>query len=450
MEKKNKSYKKDAKMTDEITNLRKRAEEMLIARLAELDKMSPADVQRMFHELQVHQIELEMHNEELRRTQQELEASREKYFDLYDRAPVGYVTLNEKGLILEANLTVAALLGKERSDLVGRPITRFISREDQDIYYHCHKQLLEKCQYQECVVRMQKGDGTRLWARLESIAAKGHDGEAASRMAIIDITRIKQTEEELDRYREHLEDMIKERTSELEVANEQLDAFNYSVSHDLRSPLRHMRGFFQLLQKQIDGQLDEKSHHYALSIFEAIKKMEHIINALLSFSRIGCGEIQTKEVNLGKIVKEGIGDIFCDTPDKTNKRQIQWKIGDLPNIYGDPILLKLAIVNLISNAIKFTSTRPNAEIEIGCKEEVEEFVFFVKDNGVGFNMDYSGKLFGLFQRLHTQSEFEGDGIGLANVRRIVSCHGGRVWAEGAVDQGATFYLALPRSKAPIK
>ncbi len=435
---------KDKSRITDDPDLRRRAEELLLKDAADLDKIPPADVRDLVHELQVHQIELEMQNEELLRTQQELETSREKYFDLYDLAPVGYVTLDEKGIILEANLTAAALLGKERSHLVGQPLSRFIYKEDQDIYYHHHKRLFETREHQKCRVRMLKEDGTQLWARLESVTAKGNDAGPASRTAIIDVTMIKQAEEELDRYRAHLEDMVKERTSELTVANEQLDAFNYSVSHDLRTPLRHMRGFFELLQKRMEGQLDEKSRHYALSIFEAVKKMESLIDAMLSFSRIGRGKIKMKEVRLSKLLNEGMRDILCKAPDRKNKRHITWKIGDLPNVYGEPALLKFALVNLISNALKFTSTRPSAEIEIGYKEERNEFIFFVKDNGVGFNMDYADRLFGLFQRLHSQDEFEGTGIGLANVRRIISLHRGRTWAESSKGQGATFYFTLPK------
>src|SRR5208337_2136491 len=172
-----------------------RAEEVPLKQPDELDKIPPADVQRIFHELKAHQIELEMQNDELRRTRQGLEASREKYFDLYDIAPVGYVTLNEKGLVLETNLTAAALLGKERSDLVRQPLSRFIFREDQDIYYLHNKRLFETRQHQECEVRMLKGDGTKLWVRLEAVVARGNNGEAASLTTISDIVRDKMAEE---------------------------------------------------------------------------------------------------------------------------------------------------------------------------------------------------------------------------------------------------------------
>jgi len=194
---------------------------MQLNRPGELDKIPTADAQRLVQELRVHQIELEMQNQELHRIQQELETSHDKYFDLYDLAPVGYVTLNENGIILEANLTAAALLGKERSHPIGQHITSFINRQDQDIYYRHTKQLLKTLQHQECEVRMLKGDGTQFWAQLESVAAKGSKGVPAYRTAIIDITRRKQVEDELDRYRDHLSDLVRERTSELACANEE-------------------------------------------------------------------------------------------------------------------------------------------------------------------------------------------------------------------------------------
>lgn len=442
MAKKNKSGMPNAKKSDETADLRRLAEEMLVKQPGALDKITSSDVQSVVHELRVHQIELEMQNDELCRTHQELEASREKYFDLYDLAPVGYVTLDEKEIILEANLTAAALLRKERSHLIGQPLTLFIIREDQDIYYQHNKRLFETRQHQECEVRMRKGDGTRLWARVESVSAKGSNGGPASRTAIIDITRGKQAEEELDRYRQHLEAQVEERTAELTVSNEELKAFNYTVSHDLRAPLRQMRGFVELLQKRMEDQLDEKSRQYALMISNSSKKMERLINDLLSFSNLCRKEVHKRGVNLSHVLKESVDQIS----EETKGRDILWKIGDLPTVYGEPLMLKLVFVNLISNAVKFTSTRPRAEIEIGCRDDGSENVCFIKDNGVGFNMDYADRLFGVFQRLHTHDEFEGTGIGLANVRRIISAHGGRTWAEGSVGQGATVYFTLPKSK----
>jgi light-regulated signal transduction histidine kinase (bacteriophytochrome) len=173
--------------------------------------------------------------------------------------------------------------------------------------------------------------------------------------------------------------------------------------------------------------------------------MERLIDDLLSYSGLGRKQIRKREVNLSHLLKESVSQILT----QTEGRDIIWKIDKLPNVYGEPSMLKLVLINLIANAVKFTSTRTKAEIEIGCRKDENEDICFIKDNGVGFNMDYADKLFGVFQRLHTHEEFEGTGIGLANVRRIVSLHGGRTWAEGTVNQGATFYFSIPRAKELI-
>ncbi len=424
-------------MSSNSSDLRRLAEEMLLKEHGALDNIPPPDLQNIVHELRVHQIELEMQNEELRRTQQELEASRAMYFDLYDLAPAGYVSLNEKGIILKANLSAAELLGRERSHLVGKPLTRFIHREDQDIYYLCHKHLIAARVPQTCEMRMVRKDGAPFWVRIDLVAPPGIDDSKGLRAIIINISQRKQSDYDM----ENLNRLLNQHVVRLELANEEMEAFSYSVSHDLRAPLRHMRGFMELLQKRMVGQLDEESCHYAGLISDAAKKMELLITDLLKLARLGRQELQKREVSLIHLVKE----IVEQVSQETMGRNIIWKLGELPVVYGEQSLLKLVLFNLISNAVKFTSTRPSAEIEIGCRKDGSEAIFFIRDNGVGFNMDYVDRLFGVFQRLHPQDEFDGTGIGLANVRRIISLHGGRTWAEGIVGQGATFYFTLPKS-----
>lgn len=253
-----------------------------------------------------------------------------------------------------------------------------------------------------------------------------------------EIAERKRAEEDISRLNEDL----KYHVVQLEESNRELDAFSYSVSHDLRSPLRHMAGFMELLQKRAWPQMDETNRHYMTIISESSIRMGVLIDDLLAFSRIGRSEMRTVAIRVKQIVQASIGELR----EETKERDIAWKIGELPEIHGDPSLIRLVLVNLISNALKFTRPRPRAEIEIGCTEEEDEFVFFVKDNGVGFDMNYAEKLFGVFQRLHHRDEFEGTGIGLANVRRIVSRHGGRAWAVGSLDHGATFYFSLPNGR----
>ena len=231
-------------------------------------------------------------------------------------------------------------------------------------------------------------------------------------------------------------------SDELQAANKELEAFAYSVSHDLRAPLRHMAGFGELLQKNVNAALDDKSQRYMAMILESAKRMGGLIDDLLAFSRIGRVEPQMTLVNLDQLVEEVVAEVKHEAA----SREIDWRIDPLPLCYGDRSMLKIVLVNLVSNAIKFTRQRARAEIEIGCAKGSErEVVVFVRDNGAGFDMKYVDKLFGVFQRLHHADEFEGTGIGLATVQRIIHRHGGTVRADGSIDQGATFYISVRKS-----
>jgi light-regulated signal transduction histidine kinase (bacteriophytochrome) len=228
----------------------------------------------------------------------------------------------------------------------------------------------------------------------------------------------------------------------LQAANKELESFAYSVSHDLRAPLRHIAGYAELLRRQASSVLDEKSHRFLDTIMESSKRMGILIDDLLAFSRIGRAETNKTVVKLDQLVDEIVAELRQDLSD----REITWKTARLPACHGDRAMLRLALVNLISNAVKFTRARKPAEIEIGCNDGArDEVEIFVRDNGAGFDMQYQNKLFGVFQRLHLAEEFEGTGIGLATVQRIIQRHGGTVRAEGAVDRGATFYVTLPKA-----
>ena len=239
---------------------------------------------------------------------------------------------------------------------------------------------------------------------------------------------------------QQLEQRVVDRTAALAEVNDELESFSYSVSHDLRAPLRHVSGFASLLRESAGPRLDEQDHRYLATITEAAGRMGQLIDDLLAFSRAGRSLLTRKPVKLPALVDE----VRREVSSSINGRVISWTIHPLPVVDADPAMLRQVAVNLLANAVKYTATRDQATIEVGAIQDNDrEVTIFVRDNGVGFDMQYAHKLFGVFQRLHRAEEFEGTGIGLANVRRIVQRHGGRVWAEGALNAGATFYFSLP-------
>jgi signal transduction histidine kinase len=251
--------------------------------------------------------------------------------------------------------------------------------------------------------------------------------------------------EQVRRLNENLEARVRQRTQQLEAANKELEAFSYSVSHDLRAPLRHLNGFVELLDNSAGDALNEKCRRYLKIISQSGEQMGQLIDDLLAFARMGRVEMREEPVDLARLVQDTIRSLQPEIKD----RRVVWKYDGLPLVEGDPSLLKQVFVNLLSNAVKYTRPRETAQIEIGCASETaEEVVMFVRDNGVGFDMKFADKLFGVFQRLHRAEEFEGTGIGLANVRRIIVRHGGRIWAESAVNAGATFYFSLRKPQLP--
>lgn len=250
-----------------------------------------------------------------------------------------------------------------------------------------------------------------------------------------------QAEKALLHLNTNLEIMVQERTSKLEEANKGLEAFSYSISHDLRAPLRHVGGFLELLKKRSQNQLDEKSLHYMESISEASNKMGQLIDDLLDFSRAGRSELKMTKMEMNKAVK----DALTVLEPECSGRKIKWNIENLPEVFADYSMIRQVWVNLLGNAIKYSKNRELSIIDVGIIPNQKEFIFFVRDNGAGFDMNYAQKLFGVFQRLHSNEDFEGTGIGLANVRQVINRHKGRTWAEGELDQGATFYFSIPKN-----
>jgi PAS domain S-box-containing protein len=341
-------------------------------------------------------------------------------------------TTNADGEVVEDMPSWRNYTGQTYEEIKGRGWSNALHPDDLEHTLQVWKKaVMEKSNY-ETEYRILRQDGTYRHFMVRGIPVLEKDRSIREWVGTcIDITERKAAEE-----------AIKIANQKLQAAYNEMESFSYSISHDLRAPLRHMSGFVQMLQKRIVEYPDKKTHDYATRIARAAKKMGMLIDDLLAFSRIGRSEMKIARVNLNTIVRDTVQEIQADA----DGRSITWEIDELPNIYGDQSMLRLVLINLISNAVKYTSIRPHAKISIRCKNEGDVFVFSVKDNGVGFNMDYVDKLFGVFQRLHTEDEFEGTGIGLATVLRIISRHGGRTWAEGAEGQGATFYFTLPKIK----
>jgi light-regulated signal transduction histidine kinase (bacteriophytochrome) len=236
-----------------------------------------------------------------------------------------------------------------------------------------------------------------------------------------------------------LDQRVKERTSSLEAANKELEAFSYSVSHDLRAPLRSVHGFTKILIEDYESKLDDEGKRICGIISSSATQMGELIDDLLSFSRIGRCTLNPSEIDMKKMARV----VFEGMTSPTERKRIKLKIGKLSSAFGDVTLFGQVWTNLISNAIKYSSKNDVSEINIGSESDGKMITYFVKDNGVGFDMQYAHKLFGVFQRLHSEADFEGNGVGLAIVQRIILKHGGKVWADGEVGKGATFYFSLP-------
>jgi len=353
------------------------------------------------------------------------------------------VTISADGRITDLNTATERLTGLSRQELIGTDFSEYFT--DAEKARAGYQQVFRESSVHDFELEVRHHNGQVTPVVYNASLYRDEAGQVAGVFAAArDITQRKRAEEEVRKLNEQLERRVRERTAELEAANKELEAFTYSVSHDLRAPLRHADGFSKLLVEEHCAELSSHAQEYVAMIRDAVLQMSTLIDDLLNLARVGRNQLSMQVTGLNSLVEEVRTDLDRANPE----RLIEWKIETLPFVECDPALVKQVFANLLSNAVKFTRPRKPAVIEVGVTYQDGARAVFVRDNGVGFSMKYAHKLFGVFQRLHRAEDFEGTGVGLATVQRIIHKHGGRVWAEAELDKGATFYFTLGSSDGP--
>jgi PAS domain S-box-containing protein len=384
-------------------------------------------------------------SEELMRSQQALETQQLMLQSVLDSMAEGLVAADEQGKFILWNPAAAKIVGMGAENVppgewnahygVYMPDTVTPVPPEQNPLLRA---IRGETATAELYIRNPELD-QGAWIEISGGPLKDKSGAARGGVvAFRDITQRRADERKIRELNEDLEDKVAQRTAQLEVANRELEAFTYSVSHDLRAPLRHIGGFSRILMEDFGPAMEPEARSHLQRIEDGVHRMGLLVDELLNLARVGRHSLKLQATDLNTIVEEVVSLLQPEI----GSRAVTWKIGKLPTVQCDPILVRQIFQNLLANALKFTRPRDQAVIEIAFRQEGEEQVILVRDNGVGFSMKYKDKLFGVFQRLHRPEDFEGTGIGLATVQRIVHKHGGRVWAEAELDKGATFYFTL--------
>ena len=375
-----------------------------------------------------------------KRTADALRQSENRYQTLTEISPVGIFRTDAEGSTTYVNPRWCKIAGFTSSEALGYGWLTAVHPADRKRLLRGWKRATSGNNITASEYRFVHADGTITWVIGNAVPEKNADNQIIAYVGTItDITENKQAEEEIKKLNETLEQRVTERTAQLEAANKELDAFSYSTSHDLRSPLRSINGFTHILMEDYAPALDDEGKRICGVIRDKSLMMGQLIDDLLAFSRLSRTDVQQTAVCMQTMVNS----VYNEITEAPARERIDFTIHKISDTWGDPSLLKQVWTNLISNAIKYSSKRKRASISVSCRKENQDCIYSITDNGVGFNMKYVGKLFCVFQRLHSPKDFDGTGVGLAIVQRIVLRHGGKAWAESEVNKGATFYFSLP-------
>lgn len=367
-----------------------------------------------------------------------LETSDEPYRILAERMNEGAATLTADGTILFCNARLAKMLDMPMEQVAGSTLFKLLASQSQagEVLAEAAKNDVRA----EAQLLRRDGSVAPVQLSVTQIPLAGNDGLC---LVVTDLSAQKRVEEEVRRLNAELEAKVNQRTAELQTSNKELEAFTYAVAHDLRAPLRHIHAFSDMLACDAESKLSSEGKHFVECILAGTARMEILLEALLNLSRLGRQPVNCTNVDLKHLVHEVIDDLASETAN----RKIEWRVTELPAVSCDRELMRIVYTNLLSNAVKFTRKQPKAVIEIGQQTSEGRVLLFVRDNGAGFDMRYADKLFGVFQRLHQERDFEGTGIGLATVTRILHRHGGKIWTQSEPGKGAAFYFTFEGAEA---